>query len=116
MNARRIHDLMRDRFPTINIVDHDWTNVADVNGVRESELQRLLDSVFQQPELLVEVSRRVGKVLPKHEVVAYLAQHLGQGQIKIANREFTAFAVVAINGVATSWSLVQPPAEACNAG
>ena len=115
MNARRIHELMQDRFPAFNFVDHEWINVADSAGVRGALLQKLLDQAFQEPELLVEVNRRIGKALPKGDVVAFIGQKLGQGQIKIANRDFTAFAVVAVNGVATSWSIARAATGACDA-
>jgi hypothetical protein len=103
MNPRRIHTLMREHFPTVNIVEHEWINVADTEGLREAKLQDLLSQFFESPELLVEVHRRVGKLLPRTEVPAFIAEHLGQGQIQIADREFTSFAVIAVNGVATAW-------------
>jgi hypothetical protein len=111
MNPRRIHMLMREHFPTVNTVEHEWINVADTEGLREAELQELLSKFFEAPELLVKVHRRIGKLLPKAEVTAFIAEHLGQGQIKIADRQFTAFALIAVNGVATAWLKPQCPDE-----
>lgn len=112
MNARRIHSLMREHFPTINIVEHEWMNVADADGLRKDKLSALLSQLFASHELLVEVHRRVGKLLPHTEVVGFIAEHLGQGQIQIANRDFTSFAVITTTGVATAWSRAQASAGA----
>ena len=95
---------MREHFPTVNAAEHDWINVADIDGLQEAKLQSMLDEFFKSSELLVEVHRRVGTVLPKTQVTDFVAKHLGQGQIQITNRDFTSFAVVAVNGVATAWS------------
>jgi len=107
MNARRIHSLMLEHFPTISIAEHEWINVADADGLRKDKLSELFSQYFSSHELLVEVHRRVGKLLPQAEVVGFIAEHLGQGQIKVSNRDFTAFAVVTTTGVATAWSKAQ---------
>lgn len=115
MNARRIHTLMREHFPVINTVEREWINVADAEGLREGRFQELLNQFFESPELLVEVHRRIGKALLRAEVAGFVAEHLGQGQIQIADRNFTSFAVVAVNGVATAWAKPRTEAEDHNA-
>ena len=115
MNARRIHTLMREHFPVINTVEHEWINVADTEGLCEAKFQDLLNHFFESAELLVEVHRRVGKALPMSEVAGFVSAHLGQGQIQIADRNFTSFAVVAVNGVATAWAKPRTEAGGHNA-
>jgi hypothetical protein len=115
MNARRIHTLMREHFPVINTVEHEWINIADAEGLREAQFQDLLNQFFTSAELLVEVHRRVGKALPMSDVASFVAEHLGQGQIQISDRNFTSFAVVAANGVATAWAKPRTEAGVHNA-
>jgi len=47
----------------------------------------------------VQVNRKLGALLPTVEAAAYLGAHIGEGEIRVADREFTSFVVVAINGV-----------------
>lgn len=56
-------------------------------------------------EVLVEVHRRKGALLPRSEAATYVASHLGEGTIRIADREFKSVVVVALNGVAAGWQV-----------
>lgn len=103
MNPRRIHDLMREHFPPVLHAEHDWTLVQDERGSRLGVLSGLLSTHVRSEEVVVEVHRRLGAVLPLKEALAYISTHIGQGEIRIADRAFSGFVVVAANGVATGW-------------
>ncbi len=55
--------------------------------------------------MLVEANRKVGDLLPKHAALEFVATHVGQGDIRLTNRDFNGFVVVARNGVATGWTI-----------
>jgi hypothetical protein len=103
MNPRRVHQLMRERFPAFSAVDHEWVNMHDGKAPRIPELAEFLTRSIEAPEVVVEVHRKLGTVLPIGEAAAFIGSHIGEGQIRIADRNFTSFVVVAVNGVATSW-------------
>jgi hypothetical protein len=103
MNQRRIHELMRSRFPAIDAVEHEWANMHDGCAPRTEAIASLLCETFSAAEVLVEVHRKLGGLFPLSEAAAYIGAHIGQGQIRVADREFTSFVVVATNGVATAW-------------
>lgn len=105
MNARRVHELMRQRFPEIDAATHDWINVMGSDGPIVERLKQLCDQHLSSPEVVVEVHRKVGALLVRSDALAYICAHIGQGQIRIADRQFTQFVVVAVNGVATGWQL-----------
>jgi len=80
-----------------------------------SQIESLMTAYVRSPEALVEVHRKLGALLPIGEAARFAAANLGEGEIRIANREFSGFVVVAQNGVATGWSmpnhfLLQPTA------
>ena len=108
MSPRRVHELMRQHFPAFSAVEHDWKNVVGTSGTTEALLQELLDEHVGEKEVLVEVNRKLGVMLPAKEAVAFVCSHIGEGQIKVANREFTSFVVVSQNGVATGWREKSP--------
>jgi len=103
MNPRRVHDLMRQSFPPVDLVAHDWINVCEVTGLSISRFQDLLDRHISADHLLVEVHRKLGAFLSRQEAIDFVAAHAGQGQIRITDREFKSFVVLAINGVAAGW-------------
>nr|WP_214703027.1 hypothetical protein [Variovorax paradoxus] len=107
MNARRVHELMRAHFPATGTGRLEWTNLVDERGLLIEDRAKvvLLDQYVKRnvTEVLVEVHRKLGDRLPVNEVVSYLQSHVGQGEIRISDREFTMFAVMAINGVGVSW-------------
>ena len=115
MNTRGVHDLMRQHFPSIEHALREWMIVAD-----SSQIEALIGEHVRSPEALVEVHRKLGALLPIGEAALFAAAHIGEGEIRIANREFTGFVVVAQNGVATGWRMLDnlllqrtaaPPAE-----
>ncbi len=107
MNKRRVHELMRTHFPTSAPAQQTWTNIADVQGrllveqAYASVAQPFVDRGIE--EVLVQVQRKVGGRMPTSQLMAYVAEHLAEGHIRIADRAFGLFCVVAVNGVATSW-------------
>src|SRR5947209_6066732 len=103
MNPRRVHDLMRERFPSFDASKVEWTNVVERDGPNLHLLRELLEANISAPEVLVEVHRRIGAQLPREDAARFISEHIGQGQIRAADREFTSFFVVASNGVATGW-------------
>lgn len=107
MNPRRVHALMRKHFPGIEEATRVWVNVADREGLREVQLRSLLDEFISTEPLLVEVHRKVAALLPKADAIQFISEHLSQGTIRVCDREFHGFVVVAANGVATGWSLRQ---------
>jgi hypothetical protein len=109
MNVRRIHKLMRQHFPSVDPATLEWINVGESDGLNVERFNKLLGEHGLSEEVLVEVQRKVGAVLQKNEVAAYVQEHLGQGQIQIADREFSAFIVVAMNGVASGWRKTSDP-------
>ena len=103
MNPRRVHDLMRDRFPSFDSAKVEWTNVVERSGPNLPLIKQLLERHISAPEVLVEVHRRIGTQLPREEAAHYISEHVGQGRIRAADREFTSFFVVELNGVAAGW-------------
>lgn len=108
MNPRRVHELMLESFPDFDASKIDWKNIADRAGVRGHELNELLNSYIHSDNALVEVERKIGDFLPLSEVINFVAPYVGKQQIKITNREFTGFIVIASNGVAAGWGGKRP--------
>lgn len=103
MNARRVHELMRRNFPALDLGAHDWVNVADSSGLDHHRFESILNHWIAADEVLIEVHRKLGVLLSKSEASAFAGEHLGEGHMKIADRDFKSFVVLATNGVATGW-------------
>jgi hypothetical protein len=104
MNPRRVHELMRQKFPEVRAIDRDWVVAADESGLRREVVRGLIAKYIVADELLVEVHRRVGDFLSVEAAIDLVAEHVGQGEIRISDREFTGYVVVAVNGVAAGWT------------
>jgi hypothetical protein len=104
MNARRVHELMRKHFPPVEHAARQWSLVQNERGPNVSAVSSLLAEHIATPEVIVEVHRRLGALLPMSEAAAYIGAHIGQGEIRVADRDFSRFVVVGVNGVATGWS------------
>ncbi|MCU7370759.1 hypothetical protein PEC18_07675 [Paucibacter sp. O1-1] len=98
MNTRRVHDLMRQKFPPIEHARREWAVVAN-----SDQIEALMTEYVRSSDALVEVHRKLGALLPLSEAARFAATHIGEGEIRIADREFSGFVVVAQNGVATGW-------------
>ncbi len=107
MNARRVHAQMRERFPDTDHAQLEWTNVVDEMGsLRRDDTSRIVVLPFERrgiEQVLVEVHRKLGGTIPTAELVSYLSEHHGKGEIRIADRTFSVLALLAVNGVAASW-------------
>jgi len=110
LNARHAHDLIKVKFPVFVATEHEWQLVAHGDGEDTSRIEAFLRANFTQDELVVRVTRKVGGLVPLSEAAALVASAIGQAEIRIANREFTEFAVVGHPGVATAWK--QSPSAA----
>jgi len=104
MNPRRVHELMREHFPPVEHASRQWSLVQNERGPDVPAISVLLGEHIAAGEVIVEVHRKLGALLPLSEAAAYSGAHIGQGEIRVATREFSRFVVVGINGVATGWS------------
>lgn len=104
MNPRRVHELISKHFPALDAVSREWKNVMDRDGLRTEALASLIKQHIADEEVLVEVHRKLGAYLPIEDAVRFISEHVGEGEIKVTDRGFKAFVVVARNGVATAWA------------
>lgn len=105
MNPRRVHELMNANFPSVELVALNWVNVLEADGtVRSAVLDALIDEFIRADDILVEISRKVGDLKPRNHVIPYLQEHVGKGQIRIADRDFQGYVLIGVNGVAAGWS------------
>lgn len=111
MNARRAHDLIRVKFPVFVATEHEWQIVAHGDSEDTARIEAFLRSHFTQCELVVRVTRKLGGLLPVSEAASLIASAIGQAEIRIADREFSEFAVVGRPGVATAWKQAASAAE-----
>ena len=96
-------------FPRVDAQVRDWCNLVESDGtLRTDELARLIDSYIPGHDLLIWVSRKIGDFLPKDEAIRFIAEHIGEGEIRIADRQFSGFVVVAMPGVGTGWQPLPP--------
>jgi hypothetical protein len=103
MNPRRIHELMTKHFPAFDGAELDWVNVHDGLAPKLAELDGLLHETFAEDEVLVEITRKEGDFISLCEAAAYIGQRMGNGYIRVSNRDFSSFMVVAQNCVASAW-------------
>jgi len=108
MNTRRVHELMTANFPSVEDAQLEWTNIADKHRhLVPGQAQAVVEQHFVSQgieQVVVQVHRKLGARMPTSELLGYLALHLGQGNIRIADRAFSVFSTVAKNGSASSWS------------
>lgn len=103
MNARRVHELMRKHFPPVEHAARAWSIVQTERGPNHGAIAALLAEHIASPEVVVQVHRKLGALLPVVDAPAYIGAHIGEGEIRVSDRQFTGFVVVALNGVATGW-------------
>ena len=96
---------MRSRFPALNPAEQEWTNIAGTEGADIPLLASILAQHIPASEVLVEIHRKEGACLSRSEAASYVASHLGEGTIRIADREFKSVVVIALNGVAAGWQI-----------
>jgi hypothetical protein len=97
---------MKENFPQVDAVSRTWVNLLERDGsVRTEALAALVDAHICAEDVLVEVNRKVGDYLGKEQALQLVGEHIGKGQIRITDRSFQGFVVVAVNGAAAGWSL-----------
>lgn len=105
INPRRVHELMTANFPLVELVKLEWVNVLEADGtVRSSTLDALISEFIHADDVLVEVSRKLGDLKSGDQVIPYVQQHVGKGQIRMADRGFQGYVLIGMNGVAAGWS------------
>ncbi|WP_082079824.1 hypothetical protein [Cupriavidus basilensis] len=104
MNPRRVHELMRQHFPSVDAASREWIHIIAPDGLREPELLHLLERFIPADFVLIEVHRKLGGYIARDEAIKFTAAHWGEGEIHIADRDFRGFVVIGHNGVATGWS------------
>lgn len=99
---------MREKFPNIDLAQLSWTNIVDETGrLRQEDVAPVVVHRFESrgvQEVLVEVHRKLGELVAIADLAKYLSEHHGKGEIRMADRTFSVFALLAVNGVATSWA------------
>lgn len=105
MNPRRVHELMTANFPPVELATLDWVNVLEADGtIRRKVLEALIDKFIWADEILVEVNRKLGDLKQRNQVIPYVQEHVGKGQIRIADRDFHGYVLIGMNGLAAGWS------------
>ena len=104
---------MRKHFPPVEYAARNWLLVQNETGADIQAISSLLAQHIASPEVLIEVHRKLGISVPISDAPLYITSHIGQGEIRVADRGFSGFVVVALNGVATGWRL--PAISAVNA-
>lgn len=105
---------MHQHLPEVRAATREWIVAVDENGLRREVMRGLISDYMSSDELLVEVHRRVGDFLPTEWALDFVSKHVGQGEIRIADREFKGFVVLAVNGVATGWKAEPQSSSRCN--
>lgn len=104
MNPRRVHELMRQRFPDRPATASDWVVAADREGLRFDVVQRLVRQHIVSDVLLVEAHRKAGGLFPMKQALDFIASNVDKRRILLTDREFTGFVLIESNGVASGWS------------
>lgn len=104
MNPRTVHEHMK-AFPSVDGHLRTWINLTERDGsVRQEALAALIAEHIGASELLVWAGRKTGGLFTSEQALAFICDHLGKGDIHIADQAFRGFVVVASSGVATGWS------------
>jgi hypothetical protein len=103
MNARHAYELIRVKFPSFSANVHDWRVLAHGDVGDAGRIEAFLREEFSCEELVVCISRKVGGLMPIQEAASAITAVLGSAEVRIANRDFTEFAVVGHPGVGTAW-------------
>ena len=99
-----MHELMRKHFPPVEHAARQWSVVQTESGPNIPAISSLLAKHIASTEVIVEVHRKLCALLPTSEAAAYIGAHIGEGEIRVADRDFSRLVVVSVNGVATGWS------------
>lgn len=106
MNPRRVHELMTANLPEMEPLALDWVNVLEADGtIRSQVLEALVDQFIHAEDILIEVTRKLGDLKRRDQVISYVQEHVGKGHIRMADREFQGYVLIAANGVAAGGRL-----------
>lgn len=72
--------------------------------IRSAALDVLIDESIRADDILVEVNRKIGDLKPREQVIPYVQEHVGKGQIRLADRHFHGYVLIGMNGVAAGLS------------
>lgn len=100
---------MNEHFPEFAAEKQDWVNVQDRDGPRVGALSELIYKYIVSDDLLISINRKTGARLSMQEAIPYICSHMGKAQIRICNRDFTQFVLVASNCVATGLQIQANP-------
>lgn len=105
MNPRRVNELMTANFPSVEIATLDWVNVLEADGkIRSKVLEALIGEFIHGDDIFVQVNRKLGDLKPKDQVIPYVQEYIGRGQIRITDRDFQGYVLIGMNGVVAGWS------------
>lgn len=97
---------MTANLPAMEPVSLDWVNVLEADGtIRSQVLDALVDQFIHADEVLIEVTRKLGDLKPRDQVISFVQKHVGKGHIRMADRGFQAYVLIAANGVAAGGRL-----------
>lgn len=102
MNPRRVHSLVLKHYPRIDLVKCEWIHLFR-HGVVDRDLLRKMVSTIGADDFVIHVHRKVGDFLPMEPALDFIAENVGKGYIRIADRAFTGFVLIGNNGVAATW-------------
>ncbi|WP_143036622.1 hypothetical protein [Paraburkholderia steynii] len=102
MNPRRVHSLFEKHFPKIDLVMCEWIHLFR-DGTVDRELLGKILSTIESDCLLIHIRRTIGDFLQSEQALDYIVENVGKSQIRIADRAFNRFVMIASNGVAATW-------------
>lgn len=106
MNPRRVHELITANLPEMEPVAFDWVNVLEADGtIRSQVLESLLNQFIHADDVLIEVTRKLGDLKSRDQVISYVQEHVGKNHIRMVDREFRGYVLIAPNGVAVGGRL-----------
>ena len=105
MTQAEAYDEFMTEFPAVWAHEHSWVNVHDGKAPKLDVLLDILNTNIREDRAVVVVHSPfgIGAELPLGEVCAFVAPHVLEAEIQVADPEFTTFVAILINGVAAGW-------------
>jgi hypothetical protein len=82
----------------------EWTHIMRDGAVRRELLQQFLRTI-ETTDFLIRVRRKRGDFLPLADAMDFVCESICKGFIRITDRQFQRFVIVASNGVAATWPI-----------
>jgi hypothetical protein len=105
MSPRGVHSLFKKNYPTIYLAKCEWKHIMLDGEVRRDLLQQFLLTIGAT-DFLIHVHRKRGDFLPFGEATDFVCENICKGCIRITDRRFVRFVIVARNGVAAQWPVL----------